>query len=164
MKKTLFLALLGSMILCGCNKKTILNDTHGFANNTWMRFEPEVFKYNIPNDEDFYNIDFTIELDTTQVSLGRSLPMVVDFYTEEGEHRMANFSFQLKDDHTGYYLGTHQGPNVVISNPFREFMSYNQAGAHRLEIKQGTSKYEIHGIVSLNVQITKAKLTFPNQN
>ncbi len=152
---TLLCAALMTVGFAACNK-TLLDDTHHFANEKWMRFTPEKYSFEVSNIDDCYDILLTLRIDTTRYS-ANELPLIIDLYTANDEHRQ--FSAEAKlHDRNGTLNGTRMGQYVDITIPAKRFFYFNSSGTQRLEIKQATSRYEIDGINRLTVEVKKSDM------
>lgn len=125
-----------------------------------MRFEPEEFIVNVPSEEDYYNIEMTICLDTN-IFKGKEFPLVVNMISSEGEQRMFDAHIPLFNFKEGGRIGTFEKTFQTSSNLVRKYLSFNRKGDFKLQIKQGTSKYELHGIKSIGVKVEKADMELP---
>lgn len=125
-----------------------------------MRFEPEEFIVNVPSEEDYYNIEMTICLDTN-IFKGKEFPLVVNMISSEGEQRMFDAHIPLFNFKEGSRIGTFEDTFQTSSNIVRKYLSFNRKGDFKLQIKQGTSKYELHGIKSIGVKVEKADMELP---
>ena len=53
MKPSRAVAVIATLLLTACSGNgTIYQQTHTFKNNTWMRFEPEVFEVAVDNADE----------------------------------------------------------------------------------------------------------------
>ena len=133
-----------------------MSEYHEFENGTWLRFEPEVFEFDVNKTTTPYNIEFSAKIDTTHYQ-GKTLPLVVDLYTDEGEHRMFRSEVMIRDAE-GKLCGETDGSLVSIEKNLKTCHYFNTKGHQRLEVKQGTPKYEISGIAEIGIKIEKVKL------
>ena len=151
----LLLSLL-PLTLASCNKN-ILDEEREFGGDTWNRFTPEVFETQVNNVEAYYNIDLTVSIDTT-VFRYTSLPLTVNIYSPNGEHRMFYSEVPLKEN--GRWKGETDDGRRKASTHIRTFFSFNGKGEHRIEIGQATSQYDLEGIHSIELEIYKIKLDY----
>lgn len=142
---------------CG---KVVFDETHAIKNNNWMRFEPETFMVDIRNADDYYNVDMTVTIDTNMVK-GKDFPLVINIISEDDELRMFDSHIPLVDYKTGKRLGTFEGSVQTATFCVRKFMSFNKSGKYKVEVKQGTPKYELPGVYQFGVRVEKAKLELP---
>lgn len=145
MKKILPL-LLGVLIFAGCSKKTLLDEEHSFEGATWNRFLPETFDLAVKNIENYYNIDLTVVVDTLRYRYSE-LPVMMILKAPGGEERQFYGTVTLK--------GKSQATGRI-----RSYFSFNTPGTHRLEVSQITSQYDLEGIRSISLSITKAKVDY----
>lgn len=151
----LLLSLL-PLTLASCNKN-ILDEEREFGGDTWNRFTPEMFETHVNNVEAYYNIDLTVSIDTT-VFRYTSLPLTVNIYSPNGEHRMFYSEVPLKEN--GRWKGETDDGRRKASTHIRTFFSFNGKGEHRIEIGQATSQYDLEGIHSIELEIYKIKLDY----
>ena len=144
------------LTLASCNKN-ILDEEREFGGDTWNRFTPEVFETQVNNVEAYYNIDLTVSIDTT-VFRYTSLPLTVNIYSPNGEHRMFYSEVPLKEN--GRWKGETDDGRRKASTHIRTFFSFNGKGEHRIEIGQATSQYDLEGIHSIELEIYKIKLDY----
>lgn len=145
------------LLLVSCGGKTIVDDEREFENNVWNRFTPEKFEAGISNTDAYYNIDLTVKIDTA-VFRYSSLPLTVNIYSPNGEHRMfyAEVAFRENDR----WKGEVQDGQRSVTTHIRTFFSFNSKGDHRIEIGQATSQYDLEGIHSIELDIYKVKLDY----
>ncbi len=158
MKKILF-AIISTLLLCSCTNKSILDDERTFDNGVWNRFTPEVFEVNVGNIEDYYNIDVTAVIDTA-VYRYQTVPLLFNIYSPAGEQR--SFYAEVPFTENGRWRGE-MLPNSTLrtaNRRIRAFFSFNSTGTHRMEIGQTTSQYDLEGIRSIHVTISKAPLDY----
>ncbi len=153
MKKTLLVSLTLMLLCAACGKKNIIDDTRSFAGNRWMRFEPEVFKVDIKNTDKQYIITTTLTYDTT-VFNANELPLVVDFFADSNE--MHNFLPSMKlRNRNGSPRGTMLAQFHTVTDTIDRCRTFNKPCTYIYRIKQGTSKYELNGISSLNLKVSE---------
>ena len=152
--------LLCTALLCSCANKTLLDETRTFQNDTWMRFQPEKFQVEAPNTEDCYNFVLSVTVDTMRYRQP-SVPVTIEIESPSTEKRTL-FSTLVLRNQDGKWLA-HANPDGTMSatQTVRQFYFFNTTGTHTVTIGQRTNKYEIHGIKSLHLNVTKAKLEYP---
>lgn len=153
MKKTILLIFAAAALFTACGKKNLTDDTHSFAENRWMRFEPEVFKVDVRNTDKQYIISTTLTYDTTIFSADE-LPLVIDFYADSNELHNFMPSIRLKTK-KGALRGSAVGQFHTVTDTIDRCRTFNKPGTYTYRIKQGTSKYQIDGISSLNFKVTE---------
>lgn len=158
MKRLVPLLLLLPM-LCSCGK-TIFHESHTFKNDTWMRFEPETFNIGIRNVDEYYDIVMTVSVDTT-IYTAPNFPLVVNMTSDEGEIRMVYADIQLFEPKSGKRVGEMEGPVQTASGKAWKYLCFNRKGNFKLDVKQGTSKYEIAGVKGFAVDVVKAQMVMP---
>ena len=156
--KHLIPTILATLLLFSCSR-VICDEDHSFENNTWMRFEPETFNFHIKNTDDCYNIIATLKVDTNQFHY-KDLPLVVNMSSENGDQRMF-YSHIALTDKEGKQMGETIGCYQTVKAKMREYVFFNTTGAQTIEVKQGTSKYELPGIVSFGIKVEKASMELP---
>jgi gliding motility-associated lipoprotein GldH len=159
MKKILPL-LLGTLLLASCGKKTLIDDERTFNGDVWNRFTPEVFEFDVSNTENFYDIDLTVSIDTLKYRYD-IVPVTVNLYSPNSERRMFYAEVPLKLN--GRWRGEVVDGRRTVSNHIRTFFSFNSVGKHRMEVGQATSQYDLEGIHSLQLNIYKVDLDYPDQ-
>ena len=155
MKKILF-AVFGIILLCSC-RGPILDEERTFANDVWNRFTPEAFDINVTNNEDYYNIDVTATVDTG-IYRYSTLPLLFNLDAPNGEHR--SFYAEVPFTENGRPKGDMDGSYRTTDRRIRSFFSFNSKGSHHLEVKQTTSQYDLEGIHSIRVTVSKAPLDY----
>ena len=153
MKKTLLLFCAAAALFVGCGKRTVTDETHSFGENRWMRFEPEVFKVDIRNTDKQYVISATVTYDTNIFSASE-LPLVVDFFADSNELHNFMPSIRLKTK-KGALRGSSVGQFQTVTDTIDRCRTFNKPGTYPYRIKQGTSKYQIDGISSLNFKVSE---------
>ena len=159
-KNTILLLMLGAMALCSCGQKTLLDETRTFANDTWLRFNPESYRVEAPNTEDCFNFTVSLTVDTARYREA-AVPITMEIESPQGEKRTL-FSTMI--------FRNAEGKTVAQSNPdgtltatqnVRQFYFFNTTGQHKITLGQRTNKYEIRGIKALHFTIQEAKLEYP---
>lgn len=145
-----------SFTFASCGKH-ILNEEREFSEDIWNRFTPEVFETHVGNIDAYYNIDLTVSIDTA-IFRYTSLPLTVNIYSPNGEHRMFYSEVPLKEN--GRWKGEIDDGRRKASTHVRTFFSFNGKGEHRIEIGQATSQYDLEGIHSIELDIYKIKLDY----
>ena len=161
MKQTTILSiLLITLLFCACNKQVILDETRTFANDTWLRFQPELFELTPSSTDDCYNIILTVTFDTSRYH-APGLPIIIELDNSNHERRTL-FGTMVLRNHNGSWMGSfdEQG-DMVVSQPVRQYFFFSSAATHSLSLGQRTNKYEIHGIRNINLKVEKAKLEYP---
>ena len=161
MKRYFVLPILIAVVcmMCTSCKKTLTDETHNLPNATWARFEAQKFQFNVKNIDNCYHIVLTVNIDTTTYK-ENTLPLVVNMTSEGGETRMFYSNIKLRDK-KGKRYGDVVGNYQTASARLRSYMYFNNKGQQNIAIKQGTSKYELPGITSVNLRVEKAKLELP---
>ena len=156
MKK--ILPLLVCVLLCtACGDKPLYDEEHTFERNTWNRFTPEVFEMNVNNVKDYYHIETTVAVDTT-VYRYEQLPVMFILHGANGEERQFYGAVVLKDK--GRWRGEMQNGWRVATGRIRSYFSFNKKGSYRADVSQATSQYDLEGIHSLRLTVTKAPVDY----
>lgn len=158
---TMLLTAFVALLFTSCNKP-VTNDTHTLGDEKWMRFKPEKFQFNVKDYDDCYDILLTLRIDTT-IYTENELPLIVDLYTPNDEHRMFNVSL-LVHNKKGKLNGTRMGQYVDVTVPAKQWFFFNTDGKYRLEVKQATSHYEISGITNIQVLVKKSDMRLKESN
>lgn len=142
-----------ALLFSACGNKTLIDETHPFENNTWLRFNPEIFKVQVNNTDISNCVALTLRYDTA-IYQQSQLPLLVDFYIDSNE--LHNFApvMRLRDS-KGKLRGEMVGQYCTITDTIDARRTYNTPGLYTYRIKQRTSKYEIHGINSLTLKIVE---------
>ena len=158
--KRLTLLIFLSLLFVSCNK-AILDDERTFERGIWNRFTPEVYEVTVNNIEDYYNIDVTAVIDTA-VYRYATVPLLFNLHSPAGEQRSfyAEVPFTENGRWRGEMLDGESGTLRTASRRIRAFFSFNTKGTHHLEINQTTSQYDLEGIHSLRIIISKAPLDY----
>lgn len=152
--------ILASTLLClftACSSNTVFDDEHTFDRNVWNRFTPEVYELNINNIEDYYNIDFTVAVDTT-VYRYDEVPVIIELKAPGGEQRQFYGHVVLREK--GRWRGEMSDGFRVVTGRIRNYFSFNAKGRHQMEVRHTTSQYDLEGIHSLKVTVTRAKIDY----
>jgi hypothetical protein len=158
--KRLLSIVFATLILCSCGKKVLLDDTRTFANDTWLRFQPEQYEVTPASTDDCYNFILTITIDTSRFH-ENGLPIIMELDNANHEKRTL-FSTLVLRNHNGSWMGKFDDHgNLVVTQTVRQYLFFSSNATHSLSLGQRTSKYEIHGIRSLNLKIEKAKIEYP---
>ena len=158
---SLALAVAVTALFAACREDNVIySDTHTFKNNTWMRFEPEVFNVDVNDSNECYDIYMSARLDTTVFKDG-DLPLIINIYNESGERRMFNGHIQVRDSENRL-LGKTIGPFVDVSAKVTKYFYFNRAGVHRFEIKNNSSKYEMPGVANFGLRLEKTTIEYPD--
>ena len=151
--RKLFLLLAVALTLASCGKKVLVDETHQFSNNKWLRFEPEMYSVKVDNTSDGYVITATLRYDTTMIT-GDILPLMVDFYIDSTE--LHNFTPNIRlRDRKGALRGSTVGQYCTVSDTLDRYRIYNKKGDYTYRLRHRTNKYEIEGVTSLNLKIER---------
>lgn len=163
MRQLILLAIASCCILMTSCGRTIFHETHKLENETWYRLDQEgttiasqTFSFDVNNIEECYNIDAIVKVDTTRYTSDQ-LPLIVNFNNDDGEQRMFYSMISLRDK-SGKLAGPTDGPYVTVRSHIKEYFFFNHKGTNNLAIKQGTNKYEIHGIAEFGLVVEKVNL------
>lgn len=154
--KTLLL-LACTLLLAACNNRPICDEQRTFAGDIWNRFTAENFDIAVSNINDYYHLDVTAAIDTARYRYD-IVPLMVNLTSPGGEERQFYGVIQLKDK--GRPRGEMVDGYRVVSGRLRSFFSFNHAGTHKMAISQTTSQYDLEGIHSLSLTVTRAKLDY----
>ncbi|MBR4738883.1 MAG: hypothetical protein IK058_02660 [Bacteroidales bacterium] len=158
MKKQFFILFAFSIfIFSSCTDKPFFDEERTFDRNVWNRFTAETFDIHVNNVENYYNIDVTVAVDTT-VYRYEQVPMMFILKGAGGEERQFYGTVLLKEK--GRWRGETQDGLRMVNGRIRSYFSFNRKGDFRLEVSQSTSQYDLEGIHSLTVVITKAKVDY----
>ena len=155
--RRLVIAVLGVLLFISCGKKNIIDEERTFKGGVWNHFSPELFDVNVSNTEDYYNIDMTATVDTS-IFRYQILPLTVNIYSPNGERRMFYASIPTKEN--GRWKGEMKDGKREITARVRTFFSFNCTGAHRMEIAQATSQYDLEGLASFRLTIENTDIDY----
>jgi gliding motility-associated lipoprotein GldH len=155
--KKILIAIFGALLLVSCSNNNILDEERTFDRNVWNRFTPEEFDVSVLNIEDYYNIDITATVDTA-VYRYKTLPLLIAIDAPNGEHRSFHAEVPLVEN--GRPRGSVSGSYRTADRRVRAFFSFNSTGDHHISVKQTTSQYDLEGIHSLKVTVSKAPLDY----
>ena len=151
------LPLLALLLLTACGHKAALHEERQFAGDIWNRFTPEQFEVSIDNENNYYNIDFTVAVDTARYRYD-AVPVMVILTSPAGEERQFYGNVALTEK--GRPRGEIQQGYRVATGRIRSYFSFNRPGTHRMAVSQATSQYDLEGIHSLTVSVTRAKIDY----
>ena len=159
-RKLFALAAVALLLCAGCGRKPLLDESRTFANDTWMRFEPEQFKVDVANTDDCFNFEVFVTVDTARYRES-SIPLMLEVESPDHEKRTL-FSPPSLRNYNGNCLGTFTDEGYLVGHQtVRDYYFFNTKGEHTLSLGQRTSKYEIKGIKELRLTIRKAELEYP---
>ncbi|MBP5677152.1 MAG: hypothetical protein J6W88_01490 [Bacteroidales bacterium] len=155
LKKSLFLITFSFILFTSCGNKGNFDEERTFSGNIWNRFTPESFDVNIPNTNNYYNIDVTVAIDTNIYRYDQ-FPLNVNLYSPQNEHRYFQSFIALKEK--GRWRGEVSDGYRIVTGRVRSYFSFNHEGTHRVELGQATSQYDLEGIHSVRLTLDKTKL------
>ncbi len=155
--RKLLLPVLTLFLFTACGSKVVFHEQHLFDRDVWNRFTPEVFQIDINNIDNYYDIDFTATVDTALYRYD-VLPVMIELNSPSGEQRQFYGTIVLKE--RGHWRGDPDAGYRQVTGRIRNYFSFNSRGSHRFQVKQRTSQYDLEGVHSLAVTITKAKLNY----
>jgi gliding motility-associated lipoprotein GldH len=154
-RTTLTLLTLSLLLLASCGKKVVLDETHNFKDETWMRFEPENFSLPIENNDHIYRVCVTLRYDTSRLDY-KSLPLVVNYFVDSME--LHNFMPEIRlRDRNGKLRGEVYDHYCTVSDTIDRYRLYNRPGTYTYSIKQRTSKYSISGLTSITLKVERVE-------
>lgn len=161
LNRKLFALASAILLLCaGCGQKPLHDESRTFANDTWMRFEPEHFMVNVTNTDDCFNIEVFVTVDTARYRES-SIPLMLEVESPDHEKRTLFSTLPLRNLN-GNCLGSFTDEGYLVCHQtVRDYYFFNSKGVHTLTLGQRTSKYEIKGIKELRLTINKAELEYP---
>ena len=145
------------LLFAACGGKTIADEQHTFDGNRWNRFTPEQFDFNVGNIENYYNIDITAAVDTSRYRYS-ALPVMLILKAPGGEERQFYGAVVLKDK--GRWRGEMTDGYRTATGRIRSYFSFNAKGTHHLDVSQATSQYDLEGVHSITLTVTKAKVDY----
>lgn len=159
-KKIFPFMLIALLTLASCHKKgDLLNDQRIFAGNNWQRFDTQTFEIKVPTNDECYNLYTIVEIDTAKVK-DDALPLNINLYSPNGEHRMFRTLVNLRN-RNGLWLGEMKDGYMVYAHKARANFFFNVDGTHKMEISQGTSHYDLPCVHSLTLKVEQAIIEYP---
>ncbi|MBQ8703040.1 MAG: hypothetical protein IJ524_01535 [Bacteroidales bacterium] len=160
----LFTALAALLLLGACGKNTIAEEEHLLAGDQWNRFTPEHFDIAVGNIENYYNIDLTAAIDTSRFRYSE-LPVMLILKSPGGEERQfyGAIVFKGKSEDAGHpvrWRGEMVDGYRVATGRIRSYFSFNHKGVHTLDVSQATSQYDLEGVHSIALTVSKAKVDY----
>ena len=150
-------AMLLTLMLSACGSNTLFEQQRTFKHNVWNNFTPELFDIEVKNIDNYYHIEFTAAVDTS-VYRYDNVPFLIELTSPNGEERQFYGTILLKEN--GRWRGEMVDGYRVATGRIRSYFSFNHRGLHHLSVAQNTSQYDLEGIHSLTVSVTKAKLDY----
>lgn len=150
-------AVCAALLLAACSGNTLLDEEHTFDRNVWNRFTPELFDLSVSNIENYYNIDFTVAVDTA-VYRYDALPLMIILQAPGGEERQFYGNITLKEQ--GRWRGEMRDGYRTVDGRIRSYFSFTSKGTHQMAVSQTTSQYDLEGVHSLSVSIVRAKIDY----
>lgn len=157
--KKILLFTFAALLFASCGNKVILDQTSQFKDDTWLRFQPENYAFNVKNIDDCYNFTVTVDVDTSRFHEA-GLPLMLEIKSPEGETRTI-FNTLLLRNHEGTLMGEFVDGYLHVHQVVRQFYFFNIPGDYTVALSQRTNKYEIYGIHNASIRIEKAKLEYP---
>ena len=156
-----FIVAIAALLLCvGCGRKSLLDESRTFANDTWLRFEPETYTVDVKNTDDCFNFVVTVTVDTARYR-EMTIPLKLEVESPAHEKRTIFSTLNLRN-RNGNFLGTFNEEGYLVGHQMvREYYFFNQKGMHTISLGQRTNKYEIKGIKELKLTISEAELEYP---
>ena len=159
MKKILPLMVVCAM-LASCAKfhySEIKSDNVG----VWNSFEPKVFEFDWKKPEMCVDLSITVGVDTA-VYRDDAMPLIVKLASPDGESRQFQTQVIVRDRDGVLHGEADENGHIVCTEIVRPHMFFNTKGVHRIEIKQGTSKYDLPGVHTVGISIDKSNLEYKN--
>lgn len=157
MKHLLNTLLLLGLLVSSCSSKNnvLIDEQRTFSNNVWNRVTPEAFEIDVENENDYFNIDLTVSVDTA-VYRYADFPFNLDIYTPDGTHRHLTPQVGVKAN--GRWKGEPEGGYRTVTKRVQNYFYFNTPGKHRIEVQQATSQYNLEGIHAFKIHIEKAEM------
>ena len=140
---------------CGDKSDILIDEQRTFPNDVWNRVTPEVFEIDVENENDYFNIDLTVTIDTALYRYA-DFPFNLDIYTSDGTHR--HLTPQLSVKANDRWKGEPDGAYRTVTKRVQNYFYFNTPGKQRLEVQQATSQYNLEGIHAFAIHIEKAEM------
>ena len=152
-----YVAICCMLLMVSCGDKNIVDERHTFDGDRWNRFSPEQFNFSVGNIENYYNIDITAAVDTALYRYSE-LPLMLILEAPGGEERQFYGTVLFKDNDR--WRGQIKDGYRTASGRIRSYFSFNNKGTHHLRVSQATSQYDLEGIHSVTLNVTRAKVDY----
>lgn len=153
MKKILYVAVL-LVLISGCGQKKPVSQVHHFKNSTWERFKHLNFELPVENTRHTYDLSLVVRYNENFPE--NTLPINVVMTTPEGEERIKEYTFFIKDK-DGNFAGNPTGGIYQMVIPLRNDVRFVKTGLCKFEIENLTPKYLTTGMIEFGVVMERAK-------
>lgn len=147
MKRILYFVFL-IMLLSGCGQRKPVSQVHHFKNATWERFKHLNFELPVENLRQKY--DLTLMLRYSDKFSENTLPVNVVIVTPEGEERIKEYTFFIKDN-SGNFAGNPVDGVYEMAVTLRKEVRFGKKGMLKFEIENLNSKYYTPGVIEMVV-------------
>lgn len=158
MKKIILPLILSCLFLSSCGK---FHYSHDISINTgvWNSFEPRVFEFDWQKPDLCVDLSMKVAVDTSRYR-DNVLPIIVKMVSSDGESRQFRTEILIRDRDGILHGEADEQGYIVCQDVIRHHMFFNSKGKQRIEVTQGTSKYDLVGIYSVGIAIDKANLEY----
>lgn len=153
MKKILLFAVL-IVLISGCDSNKPVSQVYNFKNATWERFK--LLNFELPVENTRHRYDFSLMVRYSEKFPETTLPVNVVMTTPEGEERIKEYTFFIKDK-DGKFTGTPVDGVYQMVIPLRGDVRFGKKGSCKFEIENLTPKYLTSGIIEMGVVMERAK-------
>jgi len=153
MKKILFFAAF-IVLFSGCGRQKPVSQMHNFKNSTWERFKLLNFELPVKNTRQTYDLSLVVRYNENFPE--STLPVNVVMTTPEGEERIKEYTFFIKDK-DGNFTGNPTGGIYQMVIPLRNDVRFVKSGMCKFEIENLMSKYLTPGVIEMGVVMERAK-------
>lgn len=155
MKKSIILVCLATIVIVSCQHFSY-SDTKTLNGGAWNRFEPIAFEFDITKPDQATDIWLIATFDTA-IYRAAKLPLVVKMIGTNGERRQFRSEIVVVDK-KGQLCGEVTPSGLIeCRQKIRNNFYFNTKGQHRMEVSQGTTKYDIRGIGEIGLHLEKSK-------
>ena len=147
MKRIFYIALFLALI-AGCGQRKPVSQVYHFKNATWERFKHLNFELPVENTRQQY--DLTLVMRYSDKLSENALPVNVVMITPEGEERIKEYTFFVKDNN-GNFAGNPVNGIYQMVIPIRKEVRFGKKGMVKFEIENLNSKYYTPGIIEMGV-------------
>lgn len=137
-----------------CKKQDSLSLFHSFPDNTWNRFEKQEFTLMIGDISRPYDVFLILRHNDSYSD--NDLYIHVIIYMPDGEERIAEYDFDVKDTN-GSFLSINKNGYSEITFVLRKELRFNQEGTCTIELENLIPRIEIRGITELGIRLVKSR-------
>ena len=151
-KYSLFLLVTVLFIFSACSDKPFFEERQNKTNFVWNRFDTLTFK--TPDFEKGLTADIELDVIYTSDMPINMLPVRMVVLSPDGSERTIDKKIWLRN-HDGTINDQQHGNEWIHTSKVVRSFVFNQGGIHKITIENTQSKYDLQGIASVVLRITK---------